>query len=490
MEVLIVAYKPRLHELQATIDALLTARREGTMLGLRVWHNDGGPHDTAGLVDLYGKARAAGLPVSEGGGRGNLGFGRGVNALLPAVQADFVLLLNQDATPEPGAIHRLLAAARGDSTEVAAWEMRQIPFEHPKDYDPATLDTVWCSAAALLLRTEALRGVGGFEPRFFMYCEDVDLSWRLRCEGWRIRYLPWCPVVHRTYSEAGEIKPLAVTEGCFANLSIRTRYAGRRSVAQGIGKLLRELRGPQPFAGRRSGLLRALLKFAWNYSYFRRTRRSRPGFEPCLPDWDYEMRRTGVFHAFRSSDEWGTVRPAVAVFVGACDAARTPTGALAQIRHQTHRPLLVVTVGMPQHRDADGDCLEGPDVDSVAVDTISTALDLVASKGIRWALAGPSGNTRWYADHVEVLLQTALDRGMAGASSETWQLDVPLARASEGHRLHVHRQVLPTDHPWSLHSALMDLSLFDRQTGQPRQSAFEALARLPRVTTALYGDGG
>ena len=46
--------------------------------------------------------------------------------------------------------------------------------------DPVTLDTVWCSGAAMLLRRSAFESVGGFAARIFMYGEDVDLSWRLR----------------------------------------------------------------------------------------------------------------------------------------------------------------------------------------------------------------------------------------------------------------------------------------------------------------------
>ena len=61
--------------------------------------------------------------------------------------------------------------------------MRQIPYEHPKAYDPVTLDTPWVSGAATLFRREAFEAVGGFDDAIFMYGEDVDLSWRLRARG-------------------------------------------------------------------------------------------------------------------------------------------------------------------------------------------------------------------------------------------------------------------------------------------------------------------
>ena len=150
------------------------------------------------------------------------------------------LRLRHAALRQPDTLERLAATAAADAPEVAAWEMRQIPYEHPKDYDPVSGDTEWCSGAAVLLRSAALQAVGGFETRIFMYCEDVDLSWRLRCAGWRLRYLPRCAVVHRTYSEPGEVKPLMLLGSVYANLCLRARYAGHRSVAQGLAMAARE----------------------------------------------------------------------------------------------------------------------------------------------------------------------------------------------------------------------------------------------------------
>ncbi len=55
---------------------------------------------------------------------------------------------------------RLVEAATASARDVASWECRQKPFEHPKAYNPVTLETSWCSSACVLLRTEALKHVG------------------------------------------------------------------------------------------------------------------------------------------------------------------------------------------------------------------------------------------------------------------------------------------------------------------------------------------
>src|SRR5581483_12472754 len=64
----------------------------------------------------------------------------------------------------------------------------------------------FCGAAALLRRA-ALEDVGAFEESFFMYYEDLDLSWRMRLRGWRILYEPGAVVEHAHAASTGEWSP-------------------------------------------------------------------------------------------------------------------------------------------------------------------------------------------------------------------------------------------------------------------------------------------
>lgn len=54
----------------------------------------------------------------------------------------------------------------------------------------------WLSGAAMFLRREALDRVGGWDERYFMFMEDVDLCRRLRAAGWRVEYEPAGVVTH------------------------------------------------------------------------------------------------------------------------------------------------------------------------------------------------------------------------------------------------------------------------------------------------------
>lgn len=59
---------------------------------------------------------------------------------------------------------------------------------------PARVD--WVSGACFLVRRQAWDSVGGFDPAYFMYMEDVDLCWRLGRKGWSIGYEPGGEVIH------------------------------------------------------------------------------------------------------------------------------------------------------------------------------------------------------------------------------------------------------------------------------------------------------
>ena len=58
----------------------------------------------------------------------------------------------------------------------------------PETFEP--IDVFAWSGGAVLLRREYLDDVGLFDERFFLYYEDIDLSWRGRSRGWRYRLVP------------------------------------------------------------------------------------------------------------------------------------------------------------------------------------------------------------------------------------------------------------------------------------------------------------
>jgi len=133
----------------------------------------------------------------------NHGFARGMNFLARQGKAEFIFLLNPDTELHAECLERLLARAESDS-RIGICEARQSPREHPKAFDVLTGETTWCSGAAALIRRSAFEELGGFDERlFFMYCEDVDLSWKLWLKGWKCIYLRDAVVEHFTQDLMG-----------------------------------------------------------------------------------------------------------------------------------------------------------------------------------------------------------------------------------------------------------------------------------------------
>ncbi|HUS44054.1 MAG TPA: glycosyltransferase [Ilumatobacteraceae bacterium] len=161
----------------------------------------------------------------------NLGSGGGSNALAARRNDDVIWVLNPDTYPSPQCAVELLATLAGDG--VGAVDGRQIPIEHPKDHDPVTADTSWGSGSCFMFRRQAFDAVDGFDSHFFpMYCDDVDISWRLRLSGWRVCHAPRAAVFHDKRITVGAgvaISEFEITSGTLARLWMTRRY-GRSDI--------------------------------------------------------------------------------------------------------------------------------------------------------------------------------------------------------------------------------------------------------------------
>jgi GT2 family glycosyltransferase len=477
----VVTYRPEPELLAALLTSLAEAS-PALSLNLFVLDNSPDPAETEALrampeiaVGPFAKA-----DVQRTGE--NLGFGRGHNANAKRGAAPWILVINQDCIVEPGALQALVGTAERDDPKVAAWEMRQIPYEHPKAYDPASLDTPWVSGAATLLRRSAFEAVDGFDEAIFMYGEDVDLSWRLRAAGWRLTYQPRCAVVHRAYREAGEVKPLQVFGGVRTNLGLRMRYGGPARIAQGFAMLAGEIVAPNAFPGRRRGLALAGLRALAAAPRFLLSRvRATKDFQPQFSGWGYEARRDGAFHEFRSRrGRDGEPRPKVSILIRTVNRAAWLREALASCANQTWENLEVVVVeDGPPHSRAIVEAFR----DRLALVYEATGRSVGRSHAGNRALALATGE--WmgflddddvlFADHVEVLVTAALAAGLKGAYGLAWETrtvvhDRESADYDETVHATVHRQPFDRLTLWHhnflpIQAVLFHRSLYDLHGG-------------------------
>ncbi len=149
----------------------------------------------------------------------NIGFGRGVNLGVKYAEAEFVLIINPDTEIKENAVELLLKMLTFKE-DVAVAEALQFPYEHPKYYNPITLEPVWFSGCCFMIKKEIFEKIGGFDENIFLYAEDVDLSWRLKLSGYKIKYVPSAQVWHDFTSERSSLhkyNPLS-------NLYLRLKY--------------------------------------------------------------------------------------------------------------------------------------------------------------------------------------------------------------------------------------------------------------------------
>lgn len=174
----------------------------------------------------------------------NLGFAGGVNRLLSACPARFLLLLNTDARPGAGAI-ALLQSYLEANPGVAAVGAMQVDaggrFVGCHDRFPGVIremanvlglrrlrphqrveDVDWIGGACMMLSAAAVREIGLFDTSYFMYSEEVDWCFRARRGGWRITCLPAARVVHFVGKSGGERRRAQL---CESKVRFQARYS-------------------------------------------------------------------------------------------------------------------------------------------------------------------------------------------------------------------------------------------------------------------------
>lgn len=158
----------------------------------------------------------------------NLGFAGGCNLAARAATGQVLAFLNNDARPDRDWVRAAVAVLRAEPTvgavasKVLDWEGRHIDFvdggltwfgmgykRHAGELDDgshdASRDVLFGTGSALFVRAELFAALDGFDERFFMFYEDVDLGWRLNLRGWRVRYEPRSLTFHRHHASMADI---------------------------------------------------------------------------------------------------------------------------------------------------------------------------------------------------------------------------------------------------------------------------------------------
>jgi GT2 family glycosyltransferase len=198
--------------LDTCLTALLDQELDG---GLEVLLVDNGSSDgsTEHVRERFPEVR-----LVEAGA--NLGFAAGNNVGIDQASGRYVVLINNDTRVRAGWLQALVGAAAAHS-RVGAVTSKLVFMDRPGviqnagtmiltdgsgadrgageqdagQYDRLEEVFAACGCGVLLDRN-MLADVGGFDPTFFAYYEDTDLSWRMRLRGWRVLYQPAAVIEH------------------------------------------------------------------------------------------------------------------------------------------------------------------------------------------------------------------------------------------------------------------------------------------------------
>lgn len=232
----IVVYRPNLAEFESTLTSLdlaceaLLLGRPNLAISLYLVDNGGLPDVQPKLEKL----RKIGITTTILTGHGNIGYGRGHNLAIEQSSSQYHLILNPDIDLDPTALVRaidfleanpaagLLTPWIGDeqghqqflcrryptvldlfargflprslrqlfARRLARYEMRDVIDDRNVVWDPPIV-----SGCFMLFRTEVLKTLTGFDPRYFLYFEDYDLSLRTHDVA-RVVYVPTVRVLH------------------------------------------------------------------------------------------------------------------------------------------------------------------------------------------------------------------------------------------------------------------------------------------------------
>lgn len=176
--------------------------------------------------DSLGRLRELGDRVRLVESMENLGFAGGCNLGVRASRGDIVAFLNNDARPDPSwvreAIERFQESERigAVASRVLDWDGHRVDFidagltwygmgykpftsERFTESLPQRSDVLFGTGSAMFVRRDVFDALGGFDERYFMFFEDVDLGWRLNLAGWRFVYAPRSVAFHKHHASMG-----------------------------------------------------------------------------------------------------------------------------------------------------------------------------------------------------------------------------------------------------------------------------------------------
>lgn len=212
VSILVLNYNSMVH-LQDNLDSLLALDYPPEQLEIMLVDNGSSDGSVAWVAEHYPRVR---IVENEE----NLGFAEGNNAGARAASGKWLAILNPDVRVRPDWLRELVRPVEADPTVASVaskmlnWEGTAVDFGDAAinfmswgnqpgigDANLARFDRpkplLFACGGAMLISRDIFLEVGGFDPAYFAYFEDVDLGWRLWLLGHTVTYAPRAVVYHR-----------------------------------------------------------------------------------------------------------------------------------------------------------------------------------------------------------------------------------------------------------------------------------------------------
>ena len=171
------------------------------------------------------------------------GFAENHNILFEEyLPEDRFLLINPDCIATEKMIDVLVGRFEQDPKHIGLVEASQWPFQHPKEFDAITGETPWASGACVLINSKFYSENSGMDERFFLYAEDVDLSWASWLSGYKVIHEEKAKVIHFTNAphEGENTWSSEYLYGLRNHVLLLEKYFGKAGKAKGLSQVKAE----------------------------------------------------------------------------------------------------------------------------------------------------------------------------------------------------------------------------------------------------------
>lgn len=281
--VILVNYKGA----QDTSDCLHSLYASDVVPRIAVVDNTPNDPDLANVMVNYPDAHLIYAPENLGFGGGN---NLGINWAMSQTDCEFIFIFNNDATVKQDTITKLEASLNNypeagmvtprivfmDKPDVLWYGGGEVSWLRGAVVTPGYLgasdtslalqarEVSFASGCAMLVRRNVMQQLGGFDDRFFMYEEDVEMCLRIKELGWKIRYEPTALVLHAVQaSSRGEqqfvdrLSPVNHNLPFYVYHSVRNRLINMRLHARRKNRLIF-------IVGFSLLLFKKMMSFAWH----------------------------------------------------------------------------------------------------------------------------------------------------------------------------------------------------------------------------------